>query len=315
MVLIDVVSRSPNLIGLRTDLSIDSKAKLLLDEIVRCNGNKDANRIRLTYKKDDGKQKSQQKQQQIAINLNKSFIDNGFNENDKQITLYIKDLGPQISWRTVFIIEYLGPLIIHPIFYYLSGGPETKTTTQYISFILVMLHFFKREYETIFIHKFSNDTMPVFNIFKNSFHYWVLSGFNLGIFIYFGDTNFSNFFFNVNDFPTPIIIIAVLVWIFAEYSNYKTHVILANLREKDTKKYVIPFGYGFDLVACPNYFFESLAWFSYAMMVGNWSAWFFFFVATGQMFLWAVKKNQRYIKTFGDDYKKLNRKIYVPYVI
>ena len=41
----------------------------------------------------------------------------------------------------------------------------------------------KRELETIFVHT-SNATMPAFNIFKNSGHYWILSGFNLAYFIY-----------------------------------------------------------------------------------------------------------------------------------
>lgn len=36
-------------------------------------------------------------------------------------TLYVKDLGPQISWRTVFLVEYGGPLFIHPLLYY--GAP------------------------------------------------------------------------------------------------------------------------------------------------------------------------------------------------
>ncbi|KAJ1862059.1 3-oxo-5a-steroid 4- dehydrogenase, partial [Coemansia sp. RSA 486] len=32
-------------------------------------------------------------------------------------TVYIKDLGPQIGWQTVFYIEYLGPIIFHYIVY------------------------------------------------------------------------------------------------------------------------------------------------------------------------------------------------------
>lgn len=29
--------------------------------------------------------------------------------------IYVKDLGPQISWRTVFVLEYLGPLVLYII--------------------------------------------------------------------------------------------------------------------------------------------------------------------------------------------------------
>lgn len=31
--------------------------------------------------------------------------------------LYIKDLGPQIGWSTVFMAEYAGPLFVYLLFY------------------------------------------------------------------------------------------------------------------------------------------------------------------------------------------------------
>lgn len=31
--------------------------------------------------------------------------------------LYVKDLGPQIGWRTVFLAEYAGPLAVYLLFY------------------------------------------------------------------------------------------------------------------------------------------------------------------------------------------------------
>jgi very-long-chain enoyl-CoA reductase len=31
---------------------------------------------------------------------------------DKEVTLYFKDLGMQISWTTVFLVEYFGPILI-----------------------------------------------------------------------------------------------------------------------------------------------------------------------------------------------------------
>jgi very-long-chain enoyl-CoA reductase len=33
-------------------------------------------------------------------------------------------------------------------------------------------HFLKREFETVFIHKFSRPTMPLSNLYKNCGYYW-----------------------------------------------------------------------------------------------------------------------------------------------
>ncbi|KAG2735626.1 hypothetical protein G9P44_001840 [Scheffersomyces stipitis] len=316
MVSIEVKSRSKSLRSVTiSDLTLDTPVKALVGQIAEKNRTSAA-RLRVT--KYDDKTKKQQ-----PLDYSKSFLENGI--ATKKIELFVKDLGPQISWRTVFMIEYFGPLLIHPLFYYVSGlyGSSSvihHTQTQQFAYLFVVLHFLKREYETVFVHKFSNDTMPVFNIFRNSSHYWILSGFNLAYFIYGQDSSlyssgFLKFLFKVNDLPSSYNYLLAGLFIFAEVSNGITHSILANVRKEDTKKYVIPYGYGFDLVACPNYFFESVSWFAYALLVGNWSSWVFLFVATGQMWLWAVKKHKRYLKTFGDEYKKLNRKIYVPYVI
>ncbi len=102
-------------------------------------------------------------------------------------TIILKDLGPQISWRTVFVIEYLGPILIHVAFFLyhhrsmldrIKDGQASAATplAQLVAFVAVLFHFGKREYETLLVHRFSHATMPFGNLFKNCGHYWLLSG-------------------------------------------------------------------------------------------------------------------------------------------
>lgn len=210
-------------------------------------------------------------------------------------TIWVKDLGPQIGWRTVFMIEYLGPLVIHLFFIlnykWIYRKDYNLCLNQKIAFVLVMLHFMKREYESIFVHRFSLATMPLRNIFKNCAHYHLLSGLFLAYFIY-GP-------WHANDYIKPNHLLFLIVgWAFAVLSNFRTHIILRDLRPAGSKKRVIPTGYGFNLVSFPNYFFESLGWLFFALLTKSWASWIFLFVGSAQMFVWAKKKHARYLKEF-----------------
>jgi very-long-chain enoyl-CoA reductase len=222
----------------------------------------------------------------------------------------VKDLGPQIAWRTVFLIEYLGPILIHPLIYvlrpyiYPSILQTTKPTpapsfVQQVTLYLVVLHFIKREFETIFVHRFSLATMPAQNIFKNSAHYWLLSGVNLAYWTYSPFATAAT-----ENTALPYVYACVAVWAFAEVSNLSTHLTLKNLRPAGTTKRAIPRGYGFSAVTCPNYGFEILSWISIAVLTLNWAAILFAVVSTAQMYVWAKKKERRYRSEFGDKYQK-----------
>ncbi|KAF9986216.1 3-oxo-5a-steroid 4- dehydrogenase [Modicella reniformis] len=245
-----------------------------------------------------------------ALETEKTLQDYGIKDGD---SVTFKDLGPQISWRTVFLIEYGGPLVIHPLIYYLPsliyGETFEHSWMQTITYGMVMLHFLKREYETVFVHRFSHGTMPFRNVFKNSAHYHLLSGLNLAYWVY-GPWNAAGA--TLAKRSDVLVYGCIALYIFAEVSNFHTHVTLRNLRPPGTRVRKVPRGYGFDLVSCPNYFFETLAWLAISVLTMSWSAYLFFVVAVGQMYIWSVKKHRGYRKDFTD-YPR-GRKAMFPFV-
>ncbi|EEQ33605.1 Very-long-chain enoyl-CoA reductase [Microsporum canis] len=225
-----------------------------------------------------------------------------------QSVIYVKDLGAQIGWRTVFIIEYLGPLLIHPLvlyvlrpYIYRSPKPlPPASDLQVLTCTLLTLHFIKRELETILVHRFSVSTMPFTYVFRNSAHYWLLGGVNLAYWV------FSPSSPTATSDPNPALLYAGLVlFIVGQLSNLSTHLTLRNLRKPGSTERVIPTGFGFDWVTCPNYLFEVMAWVGVYLVSGlNWSVLLFLVVGAGTMMKWASQKEKRYRREFGDKYKK-----------
>ncbi|MBW0469274.1 hypothetical protein O181_008989 [Austropuccinia psidii MF-1] len=260
------------------------------------------NNLKSSTKLDPLRQRLTTVDKKVLDDDDKTLAEYGLQEGDD---ILFKDLGPQISWKTVFLIEYLGPLLIHPLFYtsnpfsnLIYGSPVTHGRMQRIAFVMVMAHFLKRQLETIFVHRFSNATMPIRNIFKNSFHYWVLSGFLLAGPIYGHGSSLSKLRGTI--FESKFYLgLCTLLWAYAEISNLIVHLHLRSLRPAGTKKRALPIGYGFKLVACPNYLFESLAWLSYCLLTCHWSSLVFLMVSSIQMSIWAVKKKKNYKREFG----------------
>jgi len=203
-----------------------------------------------------------------------------------QDNLYLKDLGPQIGWNTVFHIEYAGPILFHALFYYgapfFYSGIKPYTFTQTAAFWLVVIHFLKREYETAFVHRFSLETMPVLNIFKNCFHYWILNGLAIAYFLY--SPNF------LETKSRPIVYVSIALFLFAEYKNYVCHCILRDLRPAGSKVRGNPRGDLFEYVCCANYTYELLAWLVFAFFTQTLTAYFFFVVSFVQIAIWSLKK-------------------------
>ena len=243
----------------------------------------------------------------------------------EDITIAFKDLGPQISWKTVFIVEYFFPMIVFPFLWILVRKFPTSLITKslYPKFIsdastlawqdllaaMFTLHFFKRELETFFVHRFGNDTMPLTNIFKNSIYYWLFAFWIAYVTLHP--------FFTVPASESRRSL-GVFIFVLSEILNLKTHLDLRNLRPAGTRIRRVPNGVLFRLVSCPNYLFEILAWVGFTIASQSIAAATFTFVGAAQMIPWAIQKHKRYKKEFdGQEGRELypkNRKIIIPFL-
>jgi very-long-chain enoyl-CoA reductase len=127
------------------------------------------------------------------------------------------------------------------------------------------------------------------------------------------------YFFLKPDYSTPswqtknVSILLGLLFMIFEALNFKTHLILRDLRRPGTNERNIPYGFGFNQVSCANYLWETMAWLMFALMANRWGGYLFLAVAFAQMLQWALEKHRRYKREFPE-YPK-NRKAMVPYMI
>lgn len=99
---------------------------------------------------------------------------------------------------------------------------------------MVMGHFIKRELESLFVHRFSNDTMPFYRVFINSSHYWILSGLLMAYSLYIRN-------YTEPIYPIWVRYIFIGCFCFFEFMNFACHIVLRNLRPEGTRKRGIPY--------------------------------------------------------------------------
>lgn len=233
-----------------------------------------------------------------------------------------KDLGPQISWKHVFVLEYLGPLLLYPLFFLQPSwiyGSESLVAAaareapwarevQVAALVAWTVHYAKREIETLFVHRFSHATMPLSNLGKNCAYYW-------------GFAAYVSFFVNHPLYTPPppdLVYSGACLFYFMEMGNFTCHWTLRQLRPPGTRVRKIPTGGLFEYVTCPNYTYEILAWLGFNLMTRTVAGGLFMLAGAMQMFIWAGGKHRNYRKEFnGEDGKPLypkSRKKLVPFL-
>ena len=210
-----------------------------------------------------------------------------------------KDLGPQVGYRTVFVVEYAGPIAImllywlRPALIFGAGASARPLLREQVLYGATFIaHFVKRELETFFVHKFSRPTMPMSNLFKNSIYYWSFAAVIGYVLMHPQYTPIAN----------PLVEqVALAGWAASELLNFAVHYQLSNMRGVEgDKTRRAPRGGLFSLCSCPNYTFEVLGWAFYSAGSGILGSWVFTAVGFAQMAQWALAKHKAYVRDEPD---------------
>ena len=235
--------------------------------------------------------------------------------SDPNTIYYLKDIGPQINYRLVYILEYLGPLVFSIIFFaryaliYMKNNPDKQLQTHVLCyFFMTLFHYSKRIIESLFVHIFSRTTMPLQNLFKNCAYYWGIFG------ILCGYTLFNPYSKDLTWFKVPRYFF-IAFFFSAEIKNLQTHIILREVKIKGKgKKYMPPKREGFELCTCANYMWEFFAWVSFSIFSCNIFVIIFTICGFLQMKQWALKKHKEMKRVFGEKYSK-DIYAFIPYYI
>ena len=235
--------------------------------------------------------------------------------SDPNTIYYLKDIGPQINYRLVYILEYLGPLVFSIIFFaryaliYMKNNPDKQLQTHILCyFFMTLFHYSKRIIESLFVHIFSRTTMPLQNLFKNCAYYWGIFG------ILCGYTLFNPYSKDLTWFKVPRYFF-IAFFFSAEIKNLQTHIILREVKIKGKgKKYMPPKKEGFELCTCANYMWEFFAWVSFSIFSCNIFVIIFTICGFLQMKQWALKKHKEMKRVFGEKYSK-DIYAFIPYYI
>lgn len=230
------------------------------------------------------------KERPVVLNYKKSLKDYT-SGNSETLTVVFKDLGPQVSYRTLFFFEYLGPLLIYPVFYYFPvyeyfgyKGKRVIHPVQTYAMYYWCFHYAKRILETFFVHRFSHATSPLSNVFRNCAYYWTFGAY---IAYYVNHPLYTP----VSDLQMKI---GFGLGILCQVSNFYCHLILSSLRgPKGEGGYQIPRGFLFNIITCANYTTEIYQWLGFNIATQTVAGYIFLVVATSIMTNWALAKHRR----------------------
>jgi len=206
-------------------------------------------------------------------------------------------------------LPYVGCITIFTVLYFLVGRQQSDDTQSSYYFLLTLilwdLHFVKRIFELLFVHKFSANTVPLLEGFGTTIYYlsfaiWIAFDLFKGL-VRFGPNN------------AIVVYICSALFLLCVVGNGISHWMLSN-NDKET----IPKGFLFEYVSCPHYFFEMFQWLFFFGSTLLLSSLIFFFASALTVGGFAKDRHKKFhIKFNGQNGMPLypkSRKAIIPFI-
>lgn len=210
----------------------------------------------------------------------------------------LRKIFPVISSRKAWIIQ--GSPGVFVTLFYVWYAYSNITFKKLLVIFPFFIHYFHRSFIFPFcIYSFADIPLEItIMIFISCFFNAIMV--NRSIFYF---SNYDEEFWLLYIFGMISFGIGAFINLFSDYSMVKQ-------RSKDIHglngQYIIPRGFLFDYISCPNYFGEIIEWFSFIVISSSFSSFVCFITKISFLFPRAIQTNEWYKENFENEFNNDN---------
>ena len=242
----------------------------------------------------------------------KAYYGKFFNSNSEKtnrIQKLLRAIFPVIPSRISWIIQEC-PCVFITLFFLIYAHSEL-TFRKILVILPFLIHYIHRSFVFPFvIHSSKNNPLEI-TLMAFTFCFFNAIMINRSIF-YFSD--YENDFWLYYIFGLITFLCGMYINIFSDYSMIKQR----NENKSSESKYIIPRGFMYELISCPNYFGELTEWLGFFVLSNSFSGLVFFVSTYANLFPRAIQYHQWYKTKFKDQFttdKQLAcRKAIIPFM-
>jgi steroid 5-alpha-reductase len=220
---------------------------------------------------------------------------NSKSEDDNCLQKILRKIFPVIPSRISWIVQEC-PCVFITIFYLIYYW-ENLNYKNLLVIAPFLIHYIHRTFIFPFvIHSSKNNPLEI-TLMAFVFCFFNAMMINRSVFCLIKDYDEENFFLHYI-FGFATFALGMFININSDYSMIKQR----NANKDTNNKYIIPRGFMYELISCPNYFGELTEWLGFFVLSNSFSGLVFFVSTFANLFPRAIQYHQWYKNKFKEDF-------------